>query len=472
MSKVKIEKYKKSFYSVFSPIGTDEYLLVNTYTGAVDVIDLDVKELLETIQDIDKREIEENMELLSYLEERGHILSLCKKEEISSLESLFADTFNSQVKKRSYAIVLTYDCNLRCIYCFEKDVWKKKKTWVKKVLGKNEIDKIFKSIKEIDKLFQNKYNLPIELTGGEPLLLRNRENIMYTLEKGQKEGYKFIITTNGVTLNEYINLIKNYDPICIRVTLDGIKEIHDKRRINPHGEGSFDQIIEGIKLARENGIPLYIKTNVDTGNINEVPDFVEFIRSEGWADDPEITYGIALVKEYDNIPNIIKNRKYMINKITELFKKHPEVRILYFSIPGGEFFEKIFEGNYFIPKFYGCTSLVSQFIFDPHGSIYPCMLGLSGNIWRVGKYIPELSFEESKIKSLRNRNIFNMQKCKKCTFALLCGGGCAYDAYRIRGTYQQSFCPPFNEVFSSWLPYFYHKIKCDISEEEVTHGHI
>lgn len=135
----------------------------------------------------------------------------------------------------SLMIAITNKCNLQCLHCgFEA--------------GPNEEKGIETDI--IKKLIiENKFLKEITLTGGEPLLHPDFEELIDVLQnefKGKK-----ILMTNGTLINNYN--IKKIGTVfnSISISIDGAtRETCDKIR----GNGVFDRVIETIKNLHEVGI--------------------------------------------------------------------------------------------------------------------------------------------------------------------------------------------------------------------------
>ena len=66
-------------------------------------------------------------------------------------------------------------------------------------------------------------------------------------------------------------MIINYNVTRVEPTLDGPKEIHDKRRIATDGSETFDKIVEGVDCLLDHNINVTVRTNVDKENINTLP---------------------------------------------------------------------------------------------------------------------------------------------------------------------------------------------------------
>ena len=100
-------------------------ILVQGYTGALDIITKDIALILKKtkgdsiLEDIDK----ETFELLF---ERGYITKKSKEEERNHLKELSKYVYENkkirQPKQNSFLFAVTENCNFRCPYCYENGV--------------------------------------------------------------------------------------------------------------------------------------------------------------------------------------------------------------------------------------------------------------------------------------------------------------------------------------------------------------
>lgn len=68
----------------------------------------------------------------------------------------------------------------------------------------------------------------------------------------------------------------------IQVTIDGPKEIHDKRRCLKSGGGSYDRILSNLSNIKEDTpLNVDIRINVDKRNEKNIPDLLEDLKSYG-----------------------------------------------------------------------------------------------------------------------------------------------------------------------------------------------
>jgi MoaA/NifB/PqqE/SkfB family radical SAM enzyme len=95
--------------------------------------------------------------------------------------------------------------------------------------------------------------LGVDISGGEPLLLRDLGDLIDTLTAG---GCAVSVTTNGTHLARRAEALSSRVD-AIRVSLDGPDAVtHDRWR----GHGSFDRATAGIRAAVAHGIPTHIQT--------------------------------------------------------------------------------------------------------------------------------------------------------------------------------------------------------------------
>ena len=101
----------------------------------------------------------------------------------------------------------------------------------------------------------------ITLYGGEPLLAENKDIVTYIVEEGVKRGYKFEAITNGYDLDCFLDLLSSEKINKLQITIDGVKEEHNVRRIHYKYHDSFDKIISNLKLALKKDVFISVRIN-------------------------------------------------------------------------------------------------------------------------------------------------------------------------------------------------------------------
>ena len=266
----------------FIDYSDNEIIMINLINGATDIIEKDIynKIVSKSFEKLDK-------EVIDCLLERKYLFNT--EQEYNNFIISVDDKIEELEKKATpnFLVVPSYACNLHCIYCYEQTYMIKGTTDIDPL---KMVDLQFERIDKIMKSYEEKYgtindDIRITIMGGEPLLRCNLKTISYIFEQTKNRNYTLDIVSNGVDLNYFIELFNEYKDTLkhIQITVDGIKDIHDKRRIFHDGRGSFDLIMNNIRLAIKNDVTIVLRVNVDSTNINELPDLAD-----------------TLVKEFDN----------------------------------------------------------------------------------------------------------------------------------------------------------------------------
>ena len=139
------------------------------------------------------------------------------------------------IPRFSPTLCLTHNCNLDCIYCYQKH-----DTGVRMSFdtAKKVIDWIFLNIPSDTK------GIEFGFIGGEPLLEFKliKDIVDYVRAKDTEEQYIFYATTNGTVLTEEMKkwFEENRHQFVLGLSLDGLKETHDYNRSNSFDKIDFD----------------------------------------------------------------------------------------------------------------------------------------------------------------------------------------------------------------------------------------
>lgn len=396
-----------------------QYLLINTKNGSMIKVDS------EALNELEKENPELDNNILSILRQSGFIIDKPDNKEVRKYFNWLWDNIYSN---NYHIIVVTYTCNLNCSYCYQRNIKREKD------LTKEQVDKIFEAILKFDngEVDNRKSKIRnIQLYGGEPLQKRLYKIIEYILEIGSSYGYKFIIMTNAIDLDYYVPLLESYrDSIAlIQTTIDGPKGIHDSYRYN----GAFEKTISNIEKIIEVGFRVDLRTNVGKENAKYLEELARFYIEKGWTNKENVRFYLAPVR--DKFGPCYFNPDLSYDEILNLFRSELITKV--FGIFNG-LFVKFYEGIW-IPQFYNCPAHYRQIFYDPYGDLYACMSALRMKELSIGKYYPVLELNEN-FHLYRKRSIFNIEKCKNCEFALLCGGGCSYNAFLKTGNLANPDC--------------------------------
>lgn len=144
----------------------------------------------------------------------------------------------NELKRKIVMLTLTENCNLDCVYCFEK-------AKTKKVMD------IQVAKKAIAFEFQNSEGfdeIEIDLFGGEPTLCMEviKELVEWTFNQAFQKPYIFFLETNGTIVHGEFQewLTKNKEYVWAGISLDGLPETHNKNRSNSYEDIDIDFFIK------------------------------------------------------------------------------------------------------------------------------------------------------------------------------------------------------------------------------------
>ena len=470
---------RTSSYTIYVdlPDRDDELLLVHGYTGAYDHVSRQVADYLRSHEvgrppkplygEWTKTPAPESIEppsdeVLSTLSERGYLTPLDPAQEEAFFERL---TEKLQEREQhgmpSYILMPTYDCNLRCSYCFQDHM--RTDCSFRHLLSTMQpamVDRIFRALPEVEALHgvdpENPGKRNFGFFGGEPLLAQNRGIIEHILQRIRELGPAAIWgVSNGTQLDAYADLLGPEGIERLQITLDGPPEEHDQRRIGADGSGTFEQIARGIDLALERGTKIQVRLNLDRNNIRQIPALVDELYARGWPRQK----GFSVYSAPIHASNDQTNRKTTFNSwqldraLTELREEHPSVSLVGRPDEGIRRRARcLFDGEedpipQLRPNF--CGAHAKMYIFDPFGDIYACWEKTGDRKIRLGHIEPsgKVQMEQAIQQSWRTRTVASNPVCRRCRYALQCGGGCAILALGQRGELHSNYCDGFASRF-------------------------
>jgi cyclic pyranopterin phosphate synthase len=175
---------------------------------------------------------------------------------------------------RDLRISVTDRCNFRCVYCMPKEVFGKDYQF----LERREI-LTFEEITRVARIFRGLGVEKIRLTGGEPLIRRNIEQLIAQLAR--VPGLDLTLTTNGSSLKHKASALKAAGLRRITVSLDALDDAVF-RRLNDV-DFPVARVLEGIEAASAAGLaPVKVNMVVKRGeNDASILPMARFFRGTG-----------------------------------------------------------------------------------------------------------------------------------------------------------------------------------------------
>jgi len=351
--------------------------------------------------------VNDNREIEKYLK---HIKS--KNVLNSKSKYLFNKLYISKIRK--VVINMTDNCNLNCLYCY--------KAKAPDNLSDDVIQAFLNNLDKFESLVR------LQFLGGEPLLFKEKIEMICRRVKQINNNISFYCTTNGTLIDKYIIDVINKYNIKLVLSVDGPKKIHDKLRPNMNGSGSYNQIIDNISKYGH-----YYKaieatfTNYHVQNNISVQDLEEFLKEEFQTSnifiapavdssekvkllslDKYSEYYNVLIKNIDNlfdkfkhdsINNINDNFNYlckMLFRIFEVFINKKEIELL-------------------------CPAGIETISIKPNGNCFPCyaLEDTKYQIFNIKNFDKDSYFLNNEIF---NYNSKNNKKCFDCFARPYCIG--------------------------------------------------
>ena len=405
----------------FVETNEDEIIMLNLINAAADVINNEIYYKIKN----NINELDDNV--VAKLKERKYLFDT-KEEYETFVKDL--DLNINKAEKNSlpcFLVIPTYNCNLRCTYCYERTykIEKENEERTIKIIDEQykRINEIVEKYKEKNKGIDNKL-IRITIMGGEPLLKTNKNIVKHIIDMAKQKGYTIDAVTNGVDLDEFVDLLDDDCVDHIQVTLDGSRNIHDKRRIFANGKGSFDIIIKNIELALNRNIKIFLRVNVDNENINDLPELAKILTNK-FNNNEYLKPYIYLLQDggCSGDANVVKE-EVGIERIFAMEKNNPEMAIFRKKFHPEAFINSIFENQKFQPNLRHCGASMNQYIFDCKGNTYKCWHGIGNDAYRTGVYLPYDKANEEKVNKWENRSTSKLKKCSSCKYRYICGTGC------------------------------------------------
>lgn len=328
-------------------------------------------------------------------------------------------------KPQAVTMLLTNDCNLACSYCFESN---KGKDYMPKEMALDILKATYNQVDPMAGIFT------LNMFGGEPLMNWDTFKAVcdYVLENNLK--IRITATTNLTLLtDEMIDYIDELS-IPVLVSVDGIKEVHDKHRCN-----SFDKVIENMKklIDRDLGYLIEARMTVAPDTAKYMYESVKMLVDLGInniANVPasDLDWDAQSIQDYkDNYEKILDMYINILNDETNkrnisLYKVDQALNLALEPIKEDTSMCNI--GN---PRWV---------IVDWKGDIWPCPdYPTTDNVdliaGKIGNFYTGV--DETKVDPKPMVATYELERCKGCEAISICKSGCPYENYTKNGKFNE-----------------------------------
>lgn len=368
------------------------------------------------------------------------------EDELNELRILKLRNMAGRFNSTTFGLTIapTLDCNFSCIYCYEKT----KKIYMSEKTEDDLIEFVKKALKD-KKLFG------VTWYGGEPLLM---PDTIFRLSKKfidicAKKNIKYSsgIITNGFLLNNnIIKKLKKHRIISIQITIDGPRDIHNKRRKLRNGGPTFDIILNNLKtLVNKTKVRVSLRINIDKDNYKRAPELLKLLEEKG-----------LLKKLSISLSPVLGYTESCIGYVDRCFTRMEYAKLEI------EFFKSALSKNIPIQQNmprqklgYCSADSWASYSVDPEGFLYKCWTDIGEKEWSVGNIKDDkVTF---RLFDYLGWDPFESEECLKCKFLPICMGGCP--RIRLAGKKPPEMCTSWKYNLIEMLKLFYF-----IRQKEIT----
>lgn len=410
-------------YSCLITIKGQNYLF-NTFNSSLIEIDHD------SIKKINNNEHQDILPLLSSDEQTllmsegfltGPDDDICKER---SLRMGYHQSKYSPASKIKLDIGVTDKCNFACPYCFEKG---NKSATLPKDNHFTHAELLYEIGKYIAEHAQ-KGTTDIEIVwyGGEPTL--ELDFICFANDKLSQDAircglkYSNILVTNGYKLDiNHIQKLQKQNVKYIQVTIDGLKETHNKRRSPSPDVDSFEIILSNIDNLLSHSIETVIRINIDSTNYSEAHELLDYLSRRY----PKNVIGRLLFVNFGRVFG--SNTSFSHLEYEEIYHD------LFLHAVELGFIEPEFEAHD-VGAFCNAETESNSIVIDFMGYQYKCWNNIFDRPMAIGNIFSNKSPISDNSQSTRllymeglSLDTINDGQCLSCELLKYCGGLCPYN---------------------------------------------
>ncbi|WP_291067088.1 radical SAM/SPASM domain-containing protein [Empedobacter sp. UBA5036] len=336
-----------------------------------------------------------------------------EKDEYAEIREII---INTDQDESFFNIIInpTMNCNFKCWYCYENHIKSSK-------MSEDIINKVYKLIDNVTSKEKTK-NLYLSWFGGEPLLYFDKVMIPIleyanhkTIEKNI--GFESDITTNGYLINQKMidNFIK-YNITHNQITLDGHRDLHNTVRNVNEKRGSYDEIINNVKLLCKNNISTTLRINFTNETLNTVLNVIEDISDISNDDREWLEISFHQVWQTKEKGNLEMSEK--LKAIKKTFRDNN------FFVSGNTR-DNIRNSCY--------ADKTNEVVINYNGDAFKCTARDFTKNNREGVLQEDGTIDWFEKNSTRLMAKLNNKPCQTCPILPLCGSGCSQVAFENNG---------------------------------------
>lgn len=316
-------------------------------------------------------------------------------------------------------------CNMRCTYCFYRDVSARRTDAGNGVMGVDTLEAIVRQAVSsvydvVDFAFQ----------GGEPTLagLAFFEYFIGLLKKYNKSGTRVLcsIQTNGLMIDEKWAAFFRVNKFLVGLSIDGTGDIHDRNRKDTGGKGTYRRCLNALKLLAKNDVEVNVLCVVTNQNASKAQSVYNNLKKEGVSYIQFIPCLSAMDEPGEKPVDLLKPEEYakFLKTMFDMWYIDWE-KGDYISIRTFDDYVHVLAGRQ--PSSCAAAGVCGRYLtIESDGGVYPCDF-YTVDRWYLGDIhktpLNELFLNEKAAKFIEEGSAAPA-KCRRCKYFVLCKGGC------------------------------------------------
>ena len=314
-------------------------------------------------------------------------------------------------------------CNMRCAYCFYADEMHLRGEGSRGMMTRDT------AVRLLDNVFADLHGgdrVNFVFQGGEPLLV-GKEFLEHFTDEARRRArgvdLSFALQTNATLIDDGLCDFFRENSYLIGISLDGMKETHDRYRTDAEGSGTHRTVMEAMHLLESHGVEYNVLMTLTPALAKHPQKVWKFI----------LDNSLAYVQFTPCLGGLEGSG--------DAFALTPELFARFYRVLFRLWFEELKKGRQISVKLFddivnllargevnacGLTGICSsQIVVEADGSVYPCDFYMLDG-YRLGNLrdstVPQLLNSPARAAfETRPRNI---PLCSACRYRRMCGGGC------------------------------------------------
>ncbi len=342
------------------------------------------------------------------------------------------------------------NCQLRCKYCFYKDV-----TSIREVSNYGVMSRELMEILVRKALSESDEACSFAFQGGEPTLagLDFYRDFVEMVRKFNIRNIpvSFSLQTNGMLMDAQWCEFFTQNGFLIGLSLDGSKDTHDRNRVDASGKGTYARVMHAAELMDKHKTQYNILCVVTNETARRASHVYNFFREKGFGfiqfipciDDFGVEHGS---RAFSLTP---ERYAYFLKTFFDLWYRD-FMAGKYISVRHFDNWIQMLRGR--PPESCSMSGrCVSYGVIEADGSVYPCDFYVLDE-WKLGNVTTD-SFTQM-LSGTRSREFVDASvvipdKCGSCRFLRICRNGCRRDRELPggEGLSVNHYCSAYYEFF-------------------------